>query len=109
MVEPQPSKLMMRARFPLPAHIAILKMWLVFPIIVSVGRKKNRKRNKKAKALKESAAMGKQSSSEQESLSALTAKAEPWEKWESKLVIYSIVLAIVGLVILGTLINWFIL
>jgi len=34
---------------------------------------------------------------------------EPWEKWESKLVIYSIIIAVVGLVILGLLINWFIL
>ncbi len=34
---------------------------------------------------------------------------EPWESWESKLVIYSILIAIVGLFILGLLINWFIL
>ena len=47
--------------------------------------------------------------SEEESLSALTAKAEPWEKWESQLVFYSIVLAIVGLAVLGVLIHWFVL
>ncbi len=34
---------------------------------------------------------------------------EPWEKWESKLVLYSILLGIAGLVILGALINWLIL
>ncbi len=34
---------------------------------------------------------------------------EPWESWESKLVIYSIIIAIVGLFILGVLINLFIL
>ena len=34
---------------------------------------------------------------------------EPWEVWESKLVIYSVIIAIVGLFILGLLINWFIL
>ncbi len=30
---------------------------------------------------------------------------EPWEKWESKLVIYSILLGIIALVILGIIIN----
>ncbi len=35
--------------------------------------------------------------------------AEPWEKWESKLVIGSIVTAIIGLIILAILINIFIL
>lgn len=34
---------------------------------------------------------------------------EPWESWESKLVLWSILAAIIGLVILGFLINWFIL
>lgn len=34
---------------------------------------------------------------------------EPWEPWESKLVIGSIITAIVGLVVLGILINWLIL
>ncbi len=34
---------------------------------------------------------------------------EPWENWESKLIIGSILLAIVGLTILGILINIFIL
>lgn len=48
-------------------------------------------------------------SHEDESLNALTAPAEPWEKWESQLVIYSLVLAIIGLIILGILINLFIL
>ena len=34
---------------------------------------------------------------------------EPWEPWETKLVSYSIGIALVGLVILGYLINTFIL
>jgi len=34
---------------------------------------------------------------------------EPWEKWESKLVVYSILLGIAGLIVLGLLINWLIL
>jgi cytochrome b561 len=34
---------------------------------------------------------------------------EPWEKWESKLVYYSIIIGVVGLTILGVLINWLIL
>jgi hypothetical protein len=34
---------------------------------------------------------------------------EPWEAWESKLVMYSIGIAIVGLVVLGILVNTFIL
>lgn len=34
---------------------------------------------------------------------------EPWEKWEKKLVIWSLIIAIIGLVILGFLINWLIL
>lgn len=34
---------------------------------------------------------------------------EPWEKWEQKLVIWSLVTAVVGLAILGFLINWLIL
>ena len=74
-----------------------------------MGRKKNKKRNKKTKVSKERKAVEKQDFSEEESLSALTAKAEPWEKCESQLVFYSIVLAIVGLVVLGVLIHWFVL
>jgi cytochrome b561 len=34
---------------------------------------------------------------------------EPWEQWESKLVVWSITIAIIGLAILGVLINWLIL
>lgn len=34
---------------------------------------------------------------------------EPWEAWETKLVMYSIGIAIVGLVVLGILVNTFIL
>jgi len=34
---------------------------------------------------------------------------EPWEKWETELVIGSIIIAIVSLIILGILINWLIL
>lgn len=34
---------------------------------------------------------------------------EPWEAWETKLVLYSIGIAIVGLVVLGILVNTFIL
>jgi hypothetical protein len=39
----------------------------------------------------------------------LLGEAEPWESWETKLVLYSVGLALVGLVILGFLINTFIL
>ena len=45
----------------------------------------------------------------QDQTSELFTNPEPWETWESKLVIYSIIIAIVGLFILGLLINWFIL
>ena len=48
-------------------------------------------------------------SSELESAQELLSDPEPWEDWESKLVIYSILIAIIGLVILGALINWLIL
>lgn len=34
---------------------------------------------------------------------------EPWEKWETKLVLGSITIAIIGLLILAILINWLIL
>ena len=34
---------------------------------------------------------------------------EPWEPWENKLVVYSIIIAIIGLGILGVLINLLIL
>ena len=39
----------------------------------------------------------------------LLGTAEPWESWETKLVLYSIGIALVGLVILGYLVNTFIL
>lgn len=43
------------------------------------------------------------------SAEALLGEAEPWEDWESKLVLGSIAIAVVGLVILGVLINMFVL
>ncbi len=42
-------------------------------------------------------------------LDELFTNPEPWEPWENKLVIWSIIIAIVGLGILGVLINWLIL
>ena len=42
---------------------------------------------------------------ELESAQELLSNPEPWENWESKLVIYSILIAIIGLIILGILIN----
>jgi len=39
----------------------------------------------------------------------LLGEPEPWESWETKLVMYSIGIALIGLVILGILINTFIL
>lgn len=35
--------------------------------------------------------------------------AEPWESWETKLVVWSIGIGIAGLVVLGVLVNTFIL
>lgn len=46
---------------------------------------------------------------ETRSAEALLGEAEPWEAWETKLVGISIALAIIGLIILGWLINTFIL
>jgi hypothetical protein len=43
------------------------------------------------------------------SVEELRGEPEPWEPWETKLVLYSIGLALVGLVILGFLVNTFIL
>jgi hypothetical protein len=40
---------------------------------------------------------------------ALSGQAEPWESWETKLVLGSIVLGLVGLLLLGWLVNRFIL
>lgn len=40
---------------------------------------------------------------------ALFTNPEPWEPWETKLVVYSIIIAIISLIILGILINWLIL
>ena len=48
-------------------------------------------------------------SDELESAQELLSDPEPWENWESKLVVYSIIVAIIGLIILGILINWLIL
>lgn len=39
----------------------------------------------------------------------LRGEPEPWEPWETKLVLYSIGLALAGLVVLGFLVNTFIL
>ena len=39
----------------------------------------------------------------------LAGHGEPWESWETKLVAWSISIAVIGLVILGWLINTFIL
>lgn len=47
--------------------------------------------------------------SENESAEALLGEAEPWEAWESKFVGGCIALAITGLVVLGFLINTYIL
>lgn len=46
---------------------------------------------------------------ETQSAEELLGEAEPWEAWETKLVLWSLGIAIVGLVILGWLINTFIL
>lgn len=46
---------------------------------------------------------------ESRSAEALLGEAEPWESWETKLVTWSIGLAIVGLIVLGWLINTYIL
>lgn len=43
------------------------------------------------------------------SAEALLGEAEPWEDWETKLVLGSVAIAVVGLVILGVLINMFVL
>jgi hypothetical protein len=40
---------------------------------------------------------------------ALSGHAEPWESWETALVLGSIALGILGLVVLGWLVNQFIL
>jgi hypothetical protein len=49
------------------------------------------------------------SQDEQRSAEALLGEAEPWESWETRLVVGSIAIAIVGLIVLGWLINSFIL
>ncbi|MCF8109482.1 MAG: hypothetical protein K9J81_10865 [Desulfohalobiaceae bacterium] len=35
--------------------------------------------------------------------------AEPWEEWEGKLVKYSLIIGVLALIVLGALINYFIL
>lgn len=45
----------------------------------------------------------------EQSAEELLGEAEPWEKWETQLVSYSIGIAIVSLVVLGWLINTYIL
>ncbi len=44
-----------------------------------------------------------------ESADELIGEAEPWESWETKLVVWSIGIALAGLVLLGWAINTFIL
>ena len=44
-----------------------------------------------------------------EHVEELFTNPEPWEPWENKLVIWSIVAGVISLFILGTLINWLIL
>ena len=48
------------------------------------------------------------SEEEAKSAEALLGEPEPWESWETQLVAWSIGIALVGLVILGWLINTFI-
>ncbi|MCF8106281.1 MAG: hypothetical protein K9K64_12430 [Desulfohalobiaceae bacterium] len=38
-----------------------------------------------------------------------TSGAEPWEEWEGKLVRYSLLIGVLALIVLGALINFFIL
>lgn len=42
---------------------------------------------------------------ERQSAEALLSEAEPWESWESKLVLWSIGIGIAGLILLGWLVN----
>nr|VFK21462.1 MAG: hypothetical protein BECKLFY1418C_GA0070996_10945 [Candidatus Kentron sp. LFY] len=49
------------------------------------------------------------SEQETKSAEALLGEPEPWESWETQLVGWSIGIAIIGLIILGWLINTFIL
>ena len=99
----------------IPIARSILYIWLDFPIIINVGKKSRKKSRakKQGKIRKEDKVISKQdfdeSTSKSESLSALLSEPEPWESWETQLVSYSIVLAIIGLIILGILINLFIL
>lgn len=53
--------------------------------------------------------MNQNKKSVQKEVEELFTNPEPWEAWEGKLVIWSILVALVGLVILGFLINWLIL
>ena len=46
---------------------------------------------------------------EEHDTEALTGDAEPWEAWETSLVLWSIGLGLVGLVLLGWLVDRFIL
>jgi len=46
---------------------------------------------------------------EKKSSDALLGEAEPWEKWETKFVLWSIGIAFVGLIILGWLVNKYLL
>lgn len=49
------------------------------------------------------------SEEEERSTEALLGEPEPWEAWETKLVLWCIGIAIVGLILLGWLINTYIL
>ncbi len=53
--------------------------------------------------------MSEESNREHESAEALLGEAEPWEPWETWLVLGSLGVGFAGLVILGWLINTFIL
>ncbi len=46
---------------------------------------------------------------ERQSAEALLSEAEPWESWESGLVLWSIGIGIGGLIVLGWLVNTFLL
>lgn len=45
----------------------------------------------------------------EQSAEELLGEAEPWEEWETQLVSYSLGIAVVGLIILGWLINTYVL
>jgi len=62
-----------------------------------------------AKAISGEQTIDESRSRELTSAEELLGDPEPWESWETKLVVYSIGIAFIGLVILGYLVNTFIL